>query len=512
MSSVVFISHSSKDKPVAEAVLEKLEANGIKCWIAPRDILPGRGYAEAIMGAIRKCPLMVFIFSAISNNSQHIMRELDSALDEQIKIIPFRIEDVQPSDSIKYYIKAANWLDAFPEPKEKHFEELTNAVKQHLIEKHEGDKRDIASTDIEERKQVRQPSTETAQISAAKDSVGERELNEYEKGLQSVGGLLKKKRWGLCIKECGALLERALRHLLQDLLDSLKDKKVRDTILAAQKRIGKDKSSIKSFRLPQLVDTLNEPEVLGELQKKVTSNLHKTKKINWDQVVEWYNTSTHSRDMATLDEGDAMQMAYWLKVFLYDCELAGRASTIAPIPKEARSLEECPYCKEPIKGDWKFCPECGVALKVTCKACYRVLAPDFRICPYCETHVSRRGGAETDETQRALEEYRILCVGTYLDGVINIRERKLLYNKRLELGLTVEQAEKVERQCAPLNVVEYTRLVEGVLVDEVITKDERAFLQKKAKELNLDSWVTKQIEETTIEIQKDTLGRIQQKK
>ena len=512
MGYEVFISHSNRDQAMAEVVLAKLEANGIKCWIAPRDIIVGQGYAKAIIEAIRKCPIMVFIFSSSSNNSQFVMRELDSAIDENINIIPFRIEDVQPSDSIRFYIKAAHWLDAFPEAKDEHFEELTMAVKQHLAGKREGDALDITLTALEETKETKLPSTEAMPIPGAEESGKEHELNEYEKGLQSAGDLLKRKQWGACIKECGAIFEKALRFLLQDLLDSLKDKEVRATIMEAQRRIGKDKSSLKSFGLAQLVDLYKEKEVFGELQKKLTSNLHKTKKINWNQAVEWHNAPRGARDIASLDEGDAMQMAYWLKVFLYDCELAGGAPTVVPIPKDARSLEECPYCTEPIKGDWKFCPGCGVALKVTCEACHRVLAPDFRICPYCEASVSRRGISETDASQRAQEEYRILCVGSYLDGVINIRERNLLDNKRLELGLTAEQADKIERQCAPENVVEYSRFVEGVLIDGIITEDERTFLQKKIKELNLDSWVAEQIEQTIIEMGKGTLGNLQQKK
>jgi len=512
MSYDVFISYSSKDKAVAETALAKLEANGIKCWIAPRDILAGTEYARAIIGAIRECPLMVFIFSTISNNSQFVMRELDCAVDESMKIIPFRIEDVQPSDSIKFYIKAANWLDAFPEPKDEHFEILAYTVKQHLVEKGEGDDRDIVSTDLEKAKEAKPPGTKVMHIPIAEDLGKKRELNEYEKGLQSAGDLLKRKQWGACIKECGAIFEKALRFLLQDLLDSMKDKEVRETIMAAQRRIGKDKSSLKSFGLAQLVDLYKEKEVFSELQKKLTSNLHKTKKINWDQAVGWHNASRDAHDIASLDEGDAMQVAYWLKVFLYDCELVGGVPTVSPIPKEARSLEECPFCKEPIKGNWKFCPGCGLALKVTCEACHRALAPDFRICPYCEAAVSRRGISETDASQRAQEEYRILCVGSYLDGVINIRERNLLDSKRLELGLTAEQADKIERQCAPENVVEYSRFVEGVLIDGVITEDERAFLQKKIKELNLDSWVAEQIEQTVIEMGKGTSGNLQQKK
>ena len=57
-------------------------------------------------------------------------------------------------------------------------------------------------------------------------------------------------------------------------------------------------------------------------------------------------------------------------------------------------------------------------------------------------------------------------------------------------------------------MMEYTRLVEGVLVDGIITKDERAFLQKKAAELNLDSWLADQIEETSVEQIKSTLGEL----
>ncbi len=40
MAHDVFISHSAKDKATADAVCAVLEAEGIRCWIAPRDVLP----------------------------------------------------------------------------------------------------------------------------------------------------------------------------------------------------------------------------------------------------------------------------------------------------------------------------------------------------------------------------------------------------------------------------------------------------------------------------------------
>ena len=41
MKPLVFISHSSKDKEIAEKVCLFLEANSVPCWIAPRDVTPG---------------------------------------------------------------------------------------------------------------------------------------------------------------------------------------------------------------------------------------------------------------------------------------------------------------------------------------------------------------------------------------------------------------------------------------------------------------------------------------
>ncbi len=48
----VFISHSVKDKAVADAVCAKLEAVEIGCWIAPRDVMPGTDWSAAIVDGI----------------------------------------------------------------------------------------------------------------------------------------------------------------------------------------------------------------------------------------------------------------------------------------------------------------------------------------------------------------------------------------------------------------------------------------------------------------------------
>jgi hypothetical protein len=70
MAHEVFISHSSLDKPVADAVCAALEKKAIRCWIAPRDVQPGRSFAGEITRAIQHSKVMVLIFSAHSNTSE----------------------------------------------------------------------------------------------------------------------------------------------------------------------------------------------------------------------------------------------------------------------------------------------------------------------------------------------------------------------------------------------------------------------------------------------------------
>jgi outer membrane protein assembly factor BamB len=124
----VFITYSTKDKPVADAVCAELENHDIRCWIAPRDVLPGEDFPKAIIKAINGSKIMVLIFSADSNSSPHVIRELTKAVSKGVIIIPFRIEDVALSESMEYLIGLPHWLDAITPPLEKHIDKLVKTV------------------------------------------------------------------------------------------------------------------------------------------------------------------------------------------------------------------------------------------------------------------------------------------------------------------------------------------------------------------------------------------------
>jgi TIR domain-containing protein len=128
MAHDVFISHSAQDKAVADAVCAALERAALRCWIAPRDVQPGRSFAGEITRAIQQSKAMVLIFSAHSNNSQQVLREVQLAVSSHLHIVQFRIEDVRPNDDLTYFLSTPHWLDAMTPPMEKHLQRLVAAI------------------------------------------------------------------------------------------------------------------------------------------------------------------------------------------------------------------------------------------------------------------------------------------------------------------------------------------------------------------------------------------------
>src|SRR5215217_6279109 len=124
-----FISYASKDKVAADAACAVLEQVGVRCWIAPRDISPGREYAAAIIEAIDRCRVMVLIFSARANDSTQIHREIERAVSKGAPIVPVRLEEIAPTKSMAYFLGSIHWLDALTPPLEIHLKQLAETVK-----------------------------------------------------------------------------------------------------------------------------------------------------------------------------------------------------------------------------------------------------------------------------------------------------------------------------------------------------------------------------------------------
>jgi len=111
MSHDVFISYSSIDKKIADAIKHGLHAAGIRCWMAPDDVAPGADWATEITYAIEASKVMVLVWTSASMASFEVPKELGLAMSSKVVVIPVRLEDIQPKGSFKYHLSARHWLD-----------------------------------------------------------------------------------------------------------------------------------------------------------------------------------------------------------------------------------------------------------------------------------------------------------------------------------------------------------------------------------------------------------------
>src|SRR5688500_12664000 len=132
MTRRVFISHSVADRGAAEAIRAALEAQGVACWIAPRDIPPGAGWAAAIMAGIAETELLLLVHSAAGAGSPMVLREVNAAIDGRKPIVPVRIDAALPRDAMLFYLGGTHWLDASDGPLEGNLPRIVAAVADQL--------------------------------------------------------------------------------------------------------------------------------------------------------------------------------------------------------------------------------------------------------------------------------------------------------------------------------------------------------------------------------------------
>ncbi|WP_187278187.1 toll/interleukin-1 receptor domain-containing protein [Methylobacterium sp. WL7] len=109
----IFISHSSRDQKIADALRQAIENRGFVCWISGRDIGPGEGFQDVIVRSLQQSYAMLLVFTQNANNSQEIKKEVALASQFNVPIIPIRAEDVLPSNAFKYELATRQWVDAF---------------------------------------------------------------------------------------------------------------------------------------------------------------------------------------------------------------------------------------------------------------------------------------------------------------------------------------------------------------------------------------------------------------
>lgn len=123
----IFISHSSCDAAIASEVCELLESDGNQCFLAPRDIRSGFEYAEEIINGIDRSDAVILLLSQKANDSPHVLREIERAVSKSIAIIVYKLEEVELTKSMEYFLMTHQWVNA---KHGKKYADLVDCVKE----------------------------------------------------------------------------------------------------------------------------------------------------------------------------------------------------------------------------------------------------------------------------------------------------------------------------------------------------------------------------------------------
>lgn len=129
----VFISHHTESSSqLVQTISNTLEAHGITCWYAPRDVM-GADYVQEIVDAIRQCRVFLLVLNGESGASGHVLNEINVAFDryrkgENITLLPFRTDNSALSDPVYYYLGRIHMMDGTQPPQESRIQELLGRV------------------------------------------------------------------------------------------------------------------------------------------------------------------------------------------------------------------------------------------------------------------------------------------------------------------------------------------------------------------------------------------------
>jgi hypothetical protein len=76
----IFISHASKDAPVARQLAQELKAAGHSVWIPENEVLPGDNWAKKVGQALEDSDLIVVLVTRHAFESQAVTRDIQYAL------------------------------------------------------------------------------------------------------------------------------------------------------------------------------------------------------------------------------------------------------------------------------------------------------------------------------------------------------------------------------------------------------------------------------------------------
>ncbi|MFN0104709.1 MAG: SUMF1/EgtB/PvdO family nonheme iron enzyme [Bryobacteraceae bacterium] len=124
----VFLSHSSKDKPVVRALAERMRNDGVRVWFDEWEILPGDNIPAKIEEGLEQSTVLVLCMSANAFGSDWAQLEAGTfrfrdPLNKGRRFMPLRLDDTPPKGSLATFL----YIDFRGDARELGYGRLLNA-------------------------------------------------------------------------------------------------------------------------------------------------------------------------------------------------------------------------------------------------------------------------------------------------------------------------------------------------------------------------------------------------
>ncbi|NRF71320.1 TIR domain-containing protein [Aquincola sp. S2] len=129
---VVFVSFATQNLRVAQRVVEHLEAEGIRCFFAPRDIAVGSTWQDSLSEAIAACSAVVLVLSRHAGASGHVLREVDMAVERRRTILPIQVDENEVPAALDYLLRPFQRLKSSPRVAKRDLDAVVAAVRDVL--------------------------------------------------------------------------------------------------------------------------------------------------------------------------------------------------------------------------------------------------------------------------------------------------------------------------------------------------------------------------------------------
>ena len=127
-----FVSYASSDSSIANSLVLALEKRGLRCWIAPRDVVPGTLYADGIARAIDGAKVLVLVLSERAVESRHVGKEIERASSRRRPIIALHTDSAPLTPAFEYFLSESQWIDTRPGGIEGAADKLVEAIQLHV--------------------------------------------------------------------------------------------------------------------------------------------------------------------------------------------------------------------------------------------------------------------------------------------------------------------------------------------------------------------------------------------